>query len=249
MPAPGVYTNGPTDQLAADRAADIPEAEYEKWRHWPVNWTAIFVGSLAAIAAVTVFGLIGVAIGAHLLSPDHRIVELKKIGIGALIFSVFAAFLAFVIGGWVAGKIAGILRSEPGMLHGAIVWLVALPLLLTLTAVGAGSSFGGWFAGLAGSPTASAAAPFDAPEPLTVNATTEERTQYRTEMAEYRHNVKQWKDDSPKVARNSALGGVTALMLGLMGSVIGGWMASGEPMTLTHHRTRPRTVPLRRERF
>jgi hypothetical protein len=32
---------------------------------------------------------------------------------------------------------------------------------------------------------------------------------------------------------------VTALLLGLVGSVIGGWMASGEPMTLTYWRTRP----------
>ena len=31
---------------------------------------------------------------------------------------------------------------------------------------------------------------------------------------------------------------VSALLLGLVGSVIGGWMASGEPMTLTHYRHR-----------
>ena len=38
------------------------------------------------------------------------------------------------------------------------------------------------------------------------------------------------------MARNSALGAVTALLLGLMGAVLGGWMASGEPMTLTYRR-------------
>jgi hypothetical protein len=32
---------------------------------------------------------------------------------------------------------------------------------------------------------------------------------------------------------------VTALLLGLVGGVIGGWMASGEPMTFTYYRTRP----------
>ena len=40
-------------------------------------------------------------------------------------------------------------------------------------------------------------------------------------------------------ARNAALAAVTALLLGLMGGVIGGWMGSGEPMTFTHYRTRP----------
>ena len=29
---------------------------------------------------------------------------------------------------------------------------------------------------------------------------------------------------------------------GLIGSVLGGWMASGEPMTFTHHRTRDRVA-------
>jgi len=40
------------------------------------------------------------------------------------------------------------------------------------------------------------------------------------------------------LAKNSALGAVAALLLGLVGSVVGGWMASGEPMTVTYYRTR-----------
>jgi hypothetical protein len=43
-------------------------------------------------------------------------------------------------------------------------------------------------------------------------------------------------------ARNAALGTVTALLIGLMGAVIGGWMASGEPMSINHYRTRPATT-------
>ncbi len=37
------------------------------------------------------------------------------------------------------------------------------------------------------------------------------------------------------MARNGALAALTALLLGLVGSVVGGWMASGEPMTFTYH--------------
>ena len=40
------------------------------------------------------------------------------------------------------------------------------------------------------------------------------------------------------IARNGALGAVTALLLGLAGSAVGGWMASGEPMTISYYRTR-----------
>jgi hypothetical protein len=43
---------------------------------------------------------------------------------------------------------------------------------------------------------------------------------------------------TPDVVRNTALAGLTTLLVGLIGAVIGGWIGSGEPMTLGHHRTR-----------
>ena len=161
------------------------EFQYETWVHWPVNWSAIWVGALASLVAIFVFGLIGTAIGAHLLGPEHRVVDLRKLSIGALIFSVSGAFFAFVIGGWITGKIAGILYSEPAMLHGAIAWCLAVPLLLVLATVGASTYTGGWTAGLAGSPpwAVPAVAPYDRPEPLGVDASSEERTQFRADQA------------------------------------------------------------------
>src|SRR4029077_5051170 len=91
-------------EMQADRREAAAEIEYERWVHWPVNWSAVWVGALAALVAVLVFGLIGIAVGAQLLGPEHRVVDLKKLGIGALTFSVFSAFVAFVIGGWITGK-------------------------------------------------------------------------------------------------------------------------------------------------
>jgi hypothetical protein len=222
------------------RSVEMQELEYERWVHWPINWSAVWVGALAALAAILIFGLIGIALGAHLLGPENRMVDLHKMRIGTLIYSVFSAFLAFVIGGWVTGKIAGILRSEPAMLHGAIAWLLTVPALVLLATIGAGSFFGGWYGGLAGSPAWAAAptAPFERPDPLGANATEAERRQFAADQLEYRQKVKQWNEDTPKVTRNTALGAVTALLLGLVGSVIGGWLASGEPMSFTHYRTR-----------
>jgi len=215
----------------------VSETQVETWVPWAVNWSAVWVGVLSSVAAVLLFGLIGIAVGAHLLAPENRVVDLKKLGFGALAFSVFAAFLAFVIGGWVAGKIGGFLRSEPAMLHGAIVWLITIPALAVLAGIGAGSALGAWHGGMV---TASNSnnAPFDRPDPLSPGATEEERQQYREQMADYHSKVEQWKKDTPKATRNAALGTITALLLGLMGSVVGGWMASGEPMTFTHYRTR-----------
>ncbi|MBV9126193.1 MAG: hypothetical protein JO112_22825 [Planctomycetes bacterium] len=194
----------------------LPAAAPDKWVAWPVYWTAIWVGALTALAVGLIIGLIGLAVGAHEIG--YRIVDWHKFHVGTLIFSVCGAFFAFVAGGWVAGKVAGILRSETAMLHGAIVWLLAVPLLLILAGVGAGGFYGSWYGGMGGTPSWAATA-----RAATANPTGEMTAQ---------------EQEAAKVARNSALGTVTALLLGLIGAVIGGWMASGEPMTFTHYRTR-----------
>jgi hypothetical protein len=227
--------------IESKRSEITSEYAYEKWMHWPVNWTAIAVGTLAAVAMVVVCGLIGVAIGAHVLAPENRVVDLKKIGLTTLAFSIFSSFLAFVIAGWVSVKIAGILRSEPAMLHGAIVWLATVPALIAVASLGAGGYMGGWHAGLAGAPEWAPpdTGAFDRPERPLAGAVGVERSQYATDLSTYRDQLTQWKQENARATRNSALGALSALLLGLMGSVIGGWMACGEPMTLTYHLTRP----------
>jgi hypothetical protein len=176
---------------------------------WPVFWSAIWVGALAAIALVLVIGLIGMSIGAH-QAGHHAVAD--KPGFGTLVFSVFGAFLSFAAGGWVAAKIAGLTRSETAMLHGAILWLVSIPFLLVFAALGAASLFGTWYGGLAGTPAWAAVA--------------------------VREGTVATDPAAALAARNTALGALTALLLGLVGGVIGGWMGSGEPMTLTRRRLR-----------
>jgi hypothetical protein len=195
------------------------------WRAWPVSWSAVWVGTLTALAVLVIVGLIAVAVGAHLVGPSSRILSWRDFGILALAFSVAGAFFSFVAGGWVAARVAGICRAEPAMLHGAITWLVAVPLLVALAGLGGGSVFGTWYGGLSGTPAwAKAAAPKAAAAPT--DATT-----------------KKDEEDAARAARNSALGALTALLLGLVGSVLGGWMASGEPMTFRHYFDRSRTAP------
>jgi hypothetical protein len=181
---------------------------------WPVNWSAIWVGALAAVAMTLLFGLIGMAVGAH--QAGKKIVTLSDLGFGGLVFGVAGSFFSFVIGGWIAATIAGLRRAETASLQGGVVWLLALPLLLILAALGAGSFLGGWYGGLAGTPVWASAS--------TVTADPE----------------------AAIIARNSALGAVTALLIGLIGSVIGGWMASGEPMSLTYRRAQEEPAHSRR---
>jgi len=199
------------------RGVDVEHVEHHEphvdhWVRWPVYWSDIWVGALAALATTLVFGLIGIAVGAHQVGPARNIARWSDFGFGALVFSVFGAFIAFVVGGWVTGRIAGLRRSEPAMLHGAITWAVTVPILLVLAALGAGNYFGSWYGGLMGSPVWAVPATAVV-DPVAAAAT-----------------------------RNGALGALTALLLGLIGSIIGGWMASGEPMTLTQRRHDERPV-------
>jgi hypothetical protein len=178
----------------------------DEWAQWPVNWTSVWVGALAALAAAIVLGLISTAAGAQTVKS---IASWKTISRVDIALAIAAAFFAFVIGGWSAGKVAGFRHAEPSILHAVVAWLVALPLMAMQVAFGAGSAYGGWYGGIVTSPFV----------PATVAA-------------------------SPEAVRNTALAALTAVLLGLIGSVIGGWMASGEPMTLMHHRTRqPRYAP------
>src|SRR5437762_1870865 len=91
-----------------------------RWAAWPVFWTPVLVGALAAIVAVALFGVIGTAIGASKAGAAGRITTFSGIGLGALAYAVFASFLAFVIGGWITARVGGITWAEPAMLHGAI---------------------------------------------------------------------------------------------------------------------------------
>src|SRR3954464_4283747 len=195
------------------REEAVGVTRYPTWVHWPVNWTAVWVGALAALAVALIIGLAGVSLGMHVIGTEGRVVDWSKFKIGALIFSVLGAFLAFVAGGWIAARGAGIRHSEPAMLHGAITWLVAVPLLVAMGAMGAGHYFGGWYGGLAGQP-GWVAAPTDN---KAIGPSASE-------------DVKRQAEENAKVARNSALGAVTALLLSLIGAVVGGWWGSGEPM-------------------
>jgi hypothetical protein len=190
-------------------------ADNDTWRPWPI-WSAVWVGALAALAVGLIIGLIGYAIGAHQMAGP-RIASWKNIRLISVIFNIAGAFFGYVVGGWVAARIAGFRRAEPAMLHGAVVWLVTIPFMLVFGFLGATASYGGWYGALVTSPNWTAQLPAAG-------------------------------GDVAAAVRNTALATVTALLLGLVGSVLGGWMASGEPMSWTYYRRRTLSSDVERPR-
>jgi hypothetical protein len=179
-------------------------AREDAWTAWPVYWTPVIVGALASVVAVVLFGVIGTAVGSWKAGNEGRVTDFSGIGRVAVAYAVFASFLAFVIGGWIAARIAGITRAEPAILHAAIAFLVATVALLAMASFG-GAVFNGWYAGLAPSP----AVPSQAGQPVDPNAA--------------------------KAAAAGATAAAVAILLGLAGSVVGGWMGSGERMDFSFY--------------
>ena len=108
-----------------------------EWVVWPIAWSAVWVGALTALAVGTLIGLIAYAVGAN---EAAEYVDWKKLHLIGLIFSVGGAFFSYVAGGWAAARIAGRVRAEPAILHGAIVWLLGVPgiIILLLVVLGVG---------------------------------------------------------------------------------------------------------------
>jgi hypothetical protein len=188
-------------ELIRERGAVVRE---DSWTAWPVYWSPVIVGALASVVAVVLFGVIGTAVGSWKAGNEGRVTDFSGVGRLAVAYAVFASFFAFVIGGWVTARIAGIRRAEPAILHAAIAFLVATVVLLVMASFG-GAVFNGWYVGLAPSP----AVPTPAGQPV-----------------------------DPAVAKAAAAGATVAaaaLLIGLAGSVVGGWMGSGERMDFSFY--------------
>src|SRR5207247_3415489 len=108
----------------------------DSWTAWPVYWTPVIVGALASVVAVVLFGVIGTAIGSWKAGNEGRVTDFSGVGRVAVAYAVFASFFAFVIGGWVTARIAGMRRAEPAILHAAIAVLVATVVIVAMQRCG-----------------------------------------------------------------------------------------------------------------
>lgn len=138
---------------------------------------------------------------------DARVLKFADVPVATIIFSVFGAFLASAIGAWVAGRMSGARLAEPAILHGVTAWLVVMAIVITLAALAGAHSLAGGYLGNLTPP--GAPAPTGAPV-----------------------------DPNAAIAiRNAAVGSILGILIGLMGAVVGAWIASGERLdSIAHYR-------------
>jgi hypothetical protein len=86
-----------------------------------ISWGAIFAGTIVALVVQIMLSLLGIGIGLGVTNPASA-ADLSGLGIGAAIWLVVSTLIALFIGGFVAGRLAGIPIRGDGVLHGVVVW-------------------------------------------------------------------------------------------------------------------------------
>ncbi|MDQ3484181.1 MAG: permease [Actinomycetota bacterium] len=104
-----------------------------------VRWGPIWAGLLTAIATFLLLSTAAVAIGAQAVSGGA---DGDAAGTAGGIVTAIIALLAFLAGGFVAGRTAGVVGRGYGALNGFLVWALGIVLILALAAMGLGSLFG-----------------------------------------------------------------------------------------------------------
>ncbi len=104
-----------------------------------IRWGPIFGGLFAALATLITLSILGLAIGLSVFETND---PLGNIGLSAGIWGAVTALIAFFVGGWVASRTAAFSGPTSGILTGAMVWFVAIPLLVYLIGGGIGALTG-----------------------------------------------------------------------------------------------------------
>jgi hypothetical protein len=133
-PADGVRTDGAHSTKGAARDA----VEAQRSRYGGIRWGAAFFGWLSAnglaVLLVALLSAAGVAIGLTqgVPSADEGTQEARTIGVIGGIVLLVILFLAYLAGGYVAGRMA---RFD-GVRQGVAVWVIGLLVVLALAAAG-----------------------------------------------------------------------------------------------------------------
>nr|MBI1231247.1 hypothetical protein [Cytophagales bacterium] len=123
---------------------------YDKQPPKGISWGAIFAGTIAALSAMLILNLIGLAIGMWSIEPTEESNPLSGLGTGSIIWWVLSNLIALFAGGFVAARVGASFTTTGGLIHGSMSWaLYTLVSAWLLTSVvgsilsGVGSLIGG----------------------------------------------------------------------------------------------------------
>jgi hypothetical protein len=115
-----------TEEVIVSRRDDVMRPK--------VSWSALFAGTVLALALWALLAVFGLAAGLTALDPADPQAA-RAVGIGTGIWSVIAPLLALFVGGFVAANLANVRGKGSGAMHGAVLW--GLCTVLSLVVLGA----------------------------------------------------------------------------------------------------------------
>jgi hypothetical protein len=104
-----------------------------------LRWGPILGGVFAAITTAAILSTLGAAIG---MSVYDRSDDPRNFAIGFGIWGIVTMILSYALGGWIAARSAAFWGRNVGLLNGAMVAAVGIPLMLFLLG-SAGAMMGG----------------------------------------------------------------------------------------------------------
>lgn len=110
-----------------------------------VSWPAIFSGVVLVLAVEVLLNMLGAGIGLGLVNPNGGAPDARGFGIGAGIWWFASTIVALLFGCYVAARLAGVATRFDGLLHGLVIWGLALLITIYLLSTAIGSVIGGAF--------------------------------------------------------------------------------------------------------
>jgi hypothetical protein len=143
-------------------------------------------------------GILGLAVGLTTLDPQATATQgvTAEAGWAAAAWGGVSMLVAFLIGGIVAARASAVFSHGWGAVNGAMVFLMALPVILVLAAMGLGGVLGTWMAFV---------------QPGTMTFQPGSVTMQPGEMA-----------TAAQMARDTAFGAFIGGLLGLLAATLGG---------------------------
>jgi len=196
-----------------DTEHDVKIPEALNFTRDRVRWGPILAGLATALTSLLMLGLLGLAIGLTVVNAGDAAAQGNApdgLGRNSAIWGALSALIAFFLGGWVAGRSAAVFDRGWGALNGALVFLVAVPVILWLASMGLGTVLGslGNFAGSLN------------PDPATVQSAADQARQaaQNTQPIDVAR--------AAAAARNTAWGTLLGMLIGLGASALGGMLGT-----------------------
>jgi len=206
-----------------------------------VRWGSIIAGLFAALSTLAVLTVLGVAVAGSAYDPGDNA---RNFGIGAGVWGAISALIAFFVGGWLAARSAALRDRDAGLLNGAMVWVVAIPLMLYMLRGGIGSLFRTAGSAVA---TGTEAASMAAASASNRMSNEEFQDQAQTASAKIQSTTQQAQQKVQEITRpenqqraahataKGAWGTLVSLLLGLAAAAVGGMVGSRERHLTRRH--------------